>query len=293
MLMPDRRKLYRTNWGLLFATLLLFAVGLVNLYSASGSRGEEGFVLSPFYQKQMLWGLGGLAVMVGCMLFDYRRLERNMVQKISRGISRLEIYPEVINYTIQDPYVGYMLEGFDSHWTIVAQDSLNSISYTNLPAGNFTFHLAVFDNNQEKILSERTYDFAKEKEMYDNSWFIFYILSVPMFTVFWVTWLLVKRHENKMKAAAVAVCAVLALGAGGMVGCSTGSGSGSASAVIRPAVLSFSRSALKSSFSPATVVAVEAVWFSAAGVSPSPVTSAPSSMTSFPPITQVSPLSVW
>ncbi|MBO6003280.1 MAG: rod shape-determining protein RodA [Mailhella sp.] len=76
MLMPDRRKLYRTNWGLLFATLLLFAVGLVNLYSASGSRGEEGFVLSSFYQKQMLWGLGGLAVMVGCMLFDYRRLER-------------------------------------------------------------------------------------------------------------------------------------------------------------------------------------------------------------------------
>ena len=49
---------------------------IVNLYSASGSRGEEGFVLSPFYQKQMLWGLGGLAVMVGCMLFDYRRLER-------------------------------------------------------------------------------------------------------------------------------------------------------------------------------------------------------------------------
>ena len=37
-----------------------------------------------------------------------------------------------------------------------------------------------------------------------------------------------KRFGNKMKAAAVAVCAVLALGAGGMVGCSTGSGSGSA-----------------------------------------------------------------
>ena len=60
----------------MFATLLLFAVGMVNLYSASGSRGEGGFVLSPFYQKQMLWGLGGLAVMVACMLFDYRRLER-------------------------------------------------------------------------------------------------------------------------------------------------------------------------------------------------------------------------
>ena len=61
------------------------------------------------------------------------------------------------------------------------------------------FHLAVFDNNRENVIVERTYNISKEKELYDNSWFIFYILSVPMFTVGWVTWLLVKRHERKMQ----------------------------------------------------------------------------------------------
>lgn len=127
------------------------------------------------------------------------RVDRSVTQKISRGVSRLEIQPEVINYTIQDPSVGYMLEGFDTGWTIVPQNALGTISYTNLPAGNYVFHLAVFDNNQENILVERTYRFTKEKEMYDNSWFIFYMLSVPMFTVGWVTWLLVKRHERKME----------------------------------------------------------------------------------------------
>ena len=127
------------------------------------------------------------------------RVDRTVTQKIPRGVSRLEILPEVINYTIQDPNVGYMLEGFDTDWTIVPQNSLGSISYTNLPAGNYVFHLAVFDNNQENIIVERTYNIAKEKEMYDNNWFIFYMLSVPMFTVGWVTWLLVKRHERKMQ----------------------------------------------------------------------------------------------
>ena len=127
------------------------------------------------------------------------RVDRSVTQKISRGVSRLEILPEVINYTIQDPNVGYMLEGFDTDWTIVSQNALSTISYTNLPAGNYVFHLAVFDNNQESILVERTYNITKEKEMYDNSWFIFYMLSVPMFTVGWVTWLLVKRHERKME----------------------------------------------------------------------------------------------
>ena len=127
------------------------------------------------------------------------RVDRSVTQKIPRGVSRLEILPEVINYTIQDPNVGYMLDGFDTNWTIVPQNSLGSISYTNLPAGDYVFRLAVFDNNQENIIVERTYNITKEKEMYDNNWFIFYMLSVPMFTVGWVTWLLVKRHERKMQ----------------------------------------------------------------------------------------------
>jgi len=127
------------------------------------------------------------------------RMDRTVTQKIPRGVSRLDIMPEVINYTIQDPNVGYMLEGFDTDWTIVPQNALNTISYTNLSAGDYVFHLAVFDNNRENVIVERTYSFSKDKEIYDNRWFIFYMLSVPMFTVAWVTWLLVKRHERKME----------------------------------------------------------------------------------------------
>ena len=126
------------------------------------------------------------------------RVDRSMTQRIPRGVSRLEIQPEVINYTIQDPNVGYMLEGFDHEWTIIPQNAMGTISYTNLPAGDYVFHLAVFDN-QNNMLVERTYGITKEKEMYDNTWFIFYMLSVPMFTVGWVTWLLFKRHERKME----------------------------------------------------------------------------------------------
>ena len=128
----------------------------------------------------------------------YHRVDRNVPIVLSRGTSKVELNPEVINYTIQEPYVGYMLEGFDSDWVIMPQNSLSSIVYTNLPSGDYTFHLAVFDNDQEDILSERTYTLTKEKELYDNPWFILYILTVPMLTVGWITWLLVKRREEKM-----------------------------------------------------------------------------------------------
>ena len=45
------------------------------------------------------------------------RAERNETTKIPRENSRIEILPEVINYSIQDPNVGYYLEGFDDEWT--------------------------------------------------------------------------------------------------------------------------------------------------------------------------------
>lgn len=70
----DRRALANINWSLICFTLLLFLVGLGNLYSASGVRLEEGIVQSTYYQRQMLWGLLGVGAMLICMSFDYRRL---------------------------------------------------------------------------------------------------------------------------------------------------------------------------------------------------------------------------
>ncbi len=65
------------NWGLLACMLLLYLVGVGNLYSASGTRVETGLAFNSFYQRQIIWGLCGLACMLLAMAFDYRQL-RNL-----------------------------------------------------------------------------------------------------------------------------------------------------------------------------------------------------------------------
>ena len=125
-------------------------------------------------------------------------IERGRPIVINRGVSKVEAVPEFINYTIQDPYVGYYLEGFDSRWTIINQNSLNSIVYTNLPVGTYTLHLAVFDNNQQEVFSERTYQLIKEKEIYDEPWFMVYLVVVLMMFVAWVTWFIVRNRVQRM-----------------------------------------------------------------------------------------------
>jgi len=70
----DRRLIFHFDWLLLGVALVLFAFGVVNLYSASGFRMEEGLALTSFYRKQLYWGSIGLGGMIAFLLFDYRHL---------------------------------------------------------------------------------------------------------------------------------------------------------------------------------------------------------------------------
>ncbi|MBO4369488.1 MAG: rod shape-determining protein RodA [Desulfovibrio sp.] len=70
----DIRLFSHVNWSLLAWVTVLFLAGLLNLYSASGTRLEDGIMVSSFYQKQIVWGICGLGCMLATLTFDYRRL---------------------------------------------------------------------------------------------------------------------------------------------------------------------------------------------------------------------------
>lgn len=69
------RLISKMNWPLLGLCVILFTMGVLNLYSASGFRLEEGVAVNPFYRKQLIWGAMGLVGMLFFLLFDYRHLK--------------------------------------------------------------------------------------------------------------------------------------------------------------------------------------------------------------------------
>lgn len=71
----DRRLLTHANWLLLGFTMILFLVGVANLYSASGVRVEDGIIVQPFFQRQLIWGSVGALAMLLCTLMDYRHIK--------------------------------------------------------------------------------------------------------------------------------------------------------------------------------------------------------------------------
>ncbi len=126
-------------------------------------------------------------------------IARNEAITIGQGVSRVELGPEILNYTIQEPNVGYYLEGYDSQWTILPQNSLNNIIYVNLPAGDFTFHLAIFDSAGERVLEERKFELIKTGEFYEQPYFLFYMLMLLSLILIWFTWLVVQRQLNQQQ----------------------------------------------------------------------------------------------
>ena len=124
---------------------------------------------------------------------------RGGVVTIGQGVSRIELSPEILNYTIQEPNVGYFLEGYDTQWTIVPQNSLNTIIYVNLPAGNYTFHLAIFDSAGERVLEERKFGLEKTGELYEQTFFHVYMLLLLSCILVWFTWLIVQRQLNQQQ----------------------------------------------------------------------------------------------
>ncbi|MCR4596631.1 MAG: HD domain-containing protein [Lachnospiraceae bacterium] len=126
-------------------------------------------------------------------------LSRESAITVGQGVDRVELSPEILNYTIQEPNIGYYLEGHDKQWTIIPQNSLTNIIYTNLTAGDYTFHLAIFDSAGEKVLEERKFDLVKEGELFEQPVFMLYILILLSMIMIWFTWLIVQRQLNQQQ----------------------------------------------------------------------------------------------
>ena len=76
------------------------------------------------------------------------------VYQLNKSDKRVVVEPVVLDYTMNNPYVQYWLDGFETQKITVRQNELSQIVYTNLPSGNYQFHFAVLDEESMKPMKE-------------------------------------------------------------------------------------------------------------------------------------------
>ena len=124
-------------------------------------------------------------------------ISRNDVITIPSAASKVEITPQVLNYSMNDPYLCYYLEGFEEEETSVNVSAISTITYTNLPAGTYTFHMTLLNDRQTEVLESGSYTFVKENEMYETWWFRVYMIFVLALAIMYVTWFMTRMSLQK------------------------------------------------------------------------------------------------
>ena len=70
--MIDRRLFINFDWKLLGLVVMIVAIGIVNISSASASYQVTG---TPYYLKQLYWTVGGMMLVAAVCSIDYHLFE--------------------------------------------------------------------------------------------------------------------------------------------------------------------------------------------------------------------------
>ncbi len=120
-------------------------------------------------------------------------IESGVHFSFSRKVNRLEIKPEIINYSTVNPMIMCYLEGFDRHSIIMPQSDISPIVYTNLPSGKYTFHITLVDSESGVSVSEKVYYLESEKAFRDTIWFYILVIGAVVLVITWVLFFAVRR----------------------------------------------------------------------------------------------------
>ncbi len=118
----------------------------------------------------------------------------------SKKVRRLEIQPEIINYSTVDPIISCYLEGFDRDPIVMPQSELSTIVYTNLPAGKYTFKMDLVDSESGVIISGKVYYLEKETAFADTIWFYALLVSAVILMATWMGIFVARRVYRRNMA---------------------------------------------------------------------------------------------
>lgn len=125
------------------------------------------------------------------------RCPSGQVILVPREARRVVFTPEIVNYSTSDPDVSLFLEGFDAQSRVMPLSQVGDVVYTNLAPGSYRFHIAILDEGGE-TLAERVYDLEKVKEIYDETWFLFYVAIIFTLTIAYLTWMIFRRRLRRV-----------------------------------------------------------------------------------------------
>ncbi len=96
---------------------------------------------------------------------------------VDKNTTRITIDFSTLSYTgTTGSNMSYYLQGFDEQETVIKEEKSSSVSYTNLPGGDYIFHLKIYNPSDEGEMNEYRIPIYKEKKLEEYP--LFWILAM-------------------------------------------------------------------------------------------------------------------
>ncbi|MCR4717972.1 MAG: HD domain-containing protein [Lachnospiraceae bacterium] len=127
-------------------------------------------------------------------------IERGEDIIIDSDSKKLTLYPEVINYSLENPYISYYLEGVDEEPTVCRLSDFSSVSYSNISSGSYRFYISILDSNTDKVIESNSFSIIKEAHIYNHGYFMIYFIIVAALAITWLTWFIARIRLQRTLA---------------------------------------------------------------------------------------------
>lgn len=115
---------------------------------------------------------------------------------LDSDVKRLTIHGFALSYSLNNPTIDYMLEGFDEDISSVKKTDMSAVTYTNLRGGTYTFRMAAVDTLTGEEGSAHTLTIVKKKAFYEH-WWIWLVLTGIIVALFALIMFIYFRRKEK------------------------------------------------------------------------------------------------
>ena len=122
------------------------------------------------------------------------------VYVIPATAGRIQFEVAVLNFTLSNPLLHIYLEGAQDDGITCQQKEIQTLSYLNLPYGDYQLHVQVLDVSGDDVVQEKIFHIRKESQIFERLYFKAYLLFVCILFVVFVGWLIGNIRTNMNSA---------------------------------------------------------------------------------------------
>ncbi|MBP0974299.1 MAG: HD domain-containing protein, partial [Oscillospiraceae bacterium] len=118
--------------------------------------------------------------------------------KVPAETKKLTVHGYVYQYSLTEPEITYLLEGFDKTPVSVSRSDFNEVSYTNLAGGSYRFvmHLTDTEGESDQEFSVRI---VKQKALYEMLWFRILCVVLAILLAGLIVMLIIRKRIEKYR----------------------------------------------------------------------------------------------